>query len=1169
MAVRKTPTSISHPGKIGEKPYADLVNEEVVEIWKKTPNWLSSVAGTNAITAVSNPTLDAYAQPMSFWLVPVADNTGGVTINIDALGVIDIKKPDGSALPAGELKTGRLLLIVFDGTDFRTFSGEGGAGSILPAPDMILHEQQPANVSAGTFTSGAWARRGINTVVRNQLSGASLGTAGDTGKITLQGGTYYIEWSVQANQVNGHQTRLRNTTDSSTIDTGSSERAINTVVGNSSSKGEAIITITSAKVLEIQHQCITTRATDGLGTPAGAFTAHEVYGSVKIWQLQTLDAVVSGRHGGAIAITYGYDDGISPGDPGDGILRFNNLTFTPGVSPTKLFVDVLSDDLTDYTITLDTIQGGQARVVKADDPTKWAIIAITGNTVQSGWRELDITLIQASSTSPFVDADPVLLAVGSPGADALITGTSTTSLLIGSGSKVFTTQADRQWSIGERLRAASLADVNNFMEGPITAYTGTTLTLAVDLTGGAGTLADWQIGISGEPGAMISIGAPVVDNAIPKYSGTTGNILEESGITIDDLNNIHSPSLGTEALPAITTGGDPDTGIWNPAANILAISAAGSEIARFGTALIRTLANTQIGNEAGGTFNANVLFTLSDQFPTITIRSGGTSKSAWLSDVSSGNMFFDSVGDVKFRDDVVAATEVMVIRNSGAVQFQDGAVGTPSISFLNDTDSGLWAKADNEVNLSSAGALAMQVASSHNNVSLGRLALDATMVNGNNNVCIGVQAGGNIVGSVASTGINNVCIGTSAGNALTDGNHNMCMGTQSLAVLTTGTDNVCVGRSSLTAITLAESNNVAIGSLAGAGMTTGSNNTLIGFAAGDNLTTNCDQNILIGYLVDAQVDAGSQQISIGNLIFGSKTATAKTATVNGMVGINVAVPERILHLLEIASDNTVRVPLRIEVQTTATPAIGLGGGIEFMLESSEAHFEIMGKLQTVLIDGTLGAERSSVALHVMEAGVTTQTFTVGGTATAVAAAVRNHNAASNFQIVNTNAGSSAVAQLQAATNNGTFSVFGSSTAAAGFAFFRWTGSGKMVFEHSQATNPGMMFQIGSGATFMTLESDNTAAIPIMALNNDPDTGWFQSAANIIDWTTGGVARQAITADKFDALKSANAASIDIETASQLLTALSGASVVTSGLIPAGAMLLGVVVRVTTLITGAT
>lgn len=79
---------------------------------------------------------------------------------------------------------------------------------------------------------------------------------------------------------------------------------------------------------------------------------------------------------------------------------------------------------------------------------------------------------------------------------------SATSFLIGTGSKAFTTTAGMPILVGDRVRVYSRAtpgslgpsaNTGNIMIGTVTAYSGTTLTVNVTATNGAGTLADWNI----------------------------------------------------------------------------------------------------------------------------------------------------------------------------------------------------------------------------------------------------------------------------------------------------------------------------------------------------------------------------------------------------------------------------------------------------------------------------------------------------------------------------------------------------------------------------------------------------------------------------------------------------------------------------------------------------
>lgn len=83
-----------------------------------------------------------------------------------------------------------------------------------------------------------------------------------------------------------------------------------------------------------------------------------------------------------------------------------------------------------------------------------------------------------------------------------ISGTSTTSLSIGTGTKVFTTQANEQYATGVYMMASSQANSTNFMFGQVVSYSGTTLTINVQVVGGSGTYADWNLSLSGVRGAQ-------------------------------------------------------------------------------------------------------------------------------------------------------------------------------------------------------------------------------------------------------------------------------------------------------------------------------------------------------------------------------------------------------------------------------------------------------------------------------------------------------------------------------------------------------------------------------------------------------------------------------------------------------------------------------------------
>lgn len=273
VAKRKTPTP-TNGGSSDGTSYVNAVDAEVEALWTCVPTWLTSVGGSaNVITAASDPTLvaaiTAYSRPMAFWLVPVANNTSTVTINIDTIGAVNLLDKDGNGLASGALVASRLHLITCDGSNFRVFSSPTPAINPTPAPDVILQEQQAQGTDAGGFTSGSWQIRNLNTSVRNVISGSSF----SSNVLTLPAGTYCVEWSAPAYQINSHMSRLFNVTDSAVVGTGTSEQSSATgAIATTRSTGKVVFTITTSKSVRVEHFCTGTQGTHGLGGATGIAT---------------------------------------------------------------------------------------------------------------------------------------------------------------------------------------------------------------------------------------------------------------------------------------------------------------------------------------------------------------------------------------------------------------------------------------------------------------------------------------------------------------------------------------------------------------------------------------------------------------------------------------------------------------------------------------------------------------------------------------------------------------------------------------------------------------------------------------------------------------------------------------------------------------------------------
>jgi hypothetical protein len=157
-----------------------------------------------------------------------------------------------------------------------------GIGGIFESRLLHVRDEKANGTAGGTFTSGAWQTRTLNTSLTNEISGASL----SSNQIILPAGTYFIYASLPAMHVNNHKAKLRNVTDSSDTLIGTNDYAGSTNTGyvNTNSLIKGRFTIASQKTFEIQHYAATTLAGEGFGTGT-SFGVTEVYTDVQIWKV--------------------------------------------------------------------------------------------------------------------------------------------------------------------------------------------------------------------------------------------------------------------------------------------------------------------------------------------------------------------------------------------------------------------------------------------------------------------------------------------------------------------------------------------------------------------------------------------------------------------------------------------------------------------------------------------------------------------------------------------------------------------------------------------------------------------------------------------------------------------------------------------------------------------
>lgn len=182
--------------------------------------------------------------------------------------------------------TDQTKLLAFDlsgittGTT-RTLTVQDRSGTLLVGPLQLLHvRDEKSSGTPGGSSSVGFVRRTLNTVVLNEISGASLGSD----QVTLPAGSYYAEFRAPAHAVIRHKAVLRNVTAGTNIFVGSSELNSQAPNSQTSSVGACRFTLAGETQIDIGHYTANAVATSGLGAETSSGVV-EVYSDLKVWKV--------------------------------------------------------------------------------------------------------------------------------------------------------------------------------------------------------------------------------------------------------------------------------------------------------------------------------------------------------------------------------------------------------------------------------------------------------------------------------------------------------------------------------------------------------------------------------------------------------------------------------------------------------------------------------------------------------------------------------------------------------------------------------------------------------------------------------------------------------------------------------------------------------------------
>lgn len=98
---------------------------------------LTGVSGTDTIVASAHSSVASYTSGDTYRFIAAGTNTTAVTLNINSIGATAIRDMHGVAIVAGNIVSGQLVTVTYEGTYFRLVS----VGNVLDAGDIGVSVQ--------------------------------------------------------------------------------------------------------------------------------------------------------------------------------------------------------------------------------------------------------------------------------------------------------------------------------------------------------------------------------------------------------------------------------------------------------------------------------------------------------------------------------------------------------------------------------------------------------------------------------------------------------------------------------------------------------------------------------------------------------------------------------------------------------------------------------------------------------------------------------------------------------------------------------------------------------------------------------------------------------------------------------------------------------------------
>jgi len=460
---------------------------------------LISVTGTDTITGTMSPVLTAYAAGQLFYFISNGTNTGAMTINIDGLGAKAITRDGSTALIAGDVVSGEIVVICYDGTRFQMINAANSFGN---------------TTINGTLTVTGDTALQANVSVTSALT--VNGTFGVTGAATL-----------------GSTLSVAGKSDLPTVSTASMNAAVAVVTTGTVTN----LTSTSASIASMNAGvALLTTATVTTLTASGASIA-----SANIGNLQFTAASIASINAGVAVI--------------------NNLTATSasiasmnGSVANITTVNATTVDATNVEVTNVKAKDGTAAIVIDDLTGKVNATTVSAASLNAAVAVITTgTVTNLTSTSASVASANAGVALITTGTVTNLTSTSASIASANVGTAVITTGTLTNLTATSASVASANLGVALVTTGTVTNLTSTGASIA---SANLGNAVISSMTLTGASVASVNVGTATITGNLTLSGGTANGVLYLNGskvatsgsaLTFDGTNFATTGKVGAGA----------------------------------------------------------------------------------------------------------------------------------------------------------------------------------------------------------------------------------------------------------------------------------------------------------------------------------------------------------------------------------------------------------------------------------------------------------------------------------------------------------------------------------------------------------------------------------------------------------------------------------------------